>query len=168
MAKLISTKYTKAQYANQTITLPVVGVVEFDQDGNVDVPADKVQAVLLATKDSFAFKVDRVVVPEDLSKQPVNTTPDKKAASKKKQQDEENVIKQNLANEVVGKEPVDDNQPLSELSEADQEVKNELEQADLATLVQLASDVPELADKELAGMTDVQLRQELLKVMTKQ
>lgn len=171
MTKLISTKYTKGQYANQTITLPVVGNVVFDSDGNVEVPSDKAQAVLLATKDSFAFKVQASVPPATPPATKL-TKEEARQLEKKSQAEQENIIKQNLANEVVGKEPVQLEVGEvgiitgEQLTEEQQQIKDQLEQADLATLIELASDLPQLAEKELAGMTDVQLRQELLKAMT--
>lgn len=174
MTKLISTKYTKGQYANQTITLPVVGDVVFDSDGNVEIPIDKVQAVLLATKDSFAFKV-QASTPLATPQATKLTKEEARQLEKKSQAEQENIIKQNLANEVVGKEPIQQQEEevgtvtitaVEQLTEEQQQIKDQLDQADLATLIELASDLPQLAEKELAGMTDVQLRQELLKAMT--
>lgn len=55
MAKLKSLKYTKGQFAGQTLNFPLVGDVAFAQDGSIEVDGDKLEEFLKITKDSFEF-----------------------------------------------------------------------------------------------------------------
>lgn len=57
MGKLISKKHGAA-YAKQSIILPEVGEVMFDENGAVEVADDKLEAVIAATVDSFDFRKD--------------------------------------------------------------------------------------------------------------
>jgi hypothetical protein len=58
--KLVSNRYPDGEYAGQEITLPFVGTVKFDDDGSVEVPEDKADAVIEATLDSFDFHIPGV------------------------------------------------------------------------------------------------------------
>ena len=54
MTKLFSRAY-KGAYANQVLTMPVVGKVKFNHDGTLD--DDKHESLIKATADSFDFIV---------------------------------------------------------------------------------------------------------------
>lgn len=56
MTKLFSRAY-KGAYANQVLTMPVVGKVKFNHDGTLDVEDDKYESLVKATVDSFDFIV---------------------------------------------------------------------------------------------------------------
>lgn len=57
MSKLISQKYRNA-YAQQRVIMPVIGEVEFNEDGSLDVEDDKVEALVESTKESFDFQIE--------------------------------------------------------------------------------------------------------------
>lgn len=58
---LISQKYSKKEYAGQSVTFPVIGNATFDKDGNLDVEEDQIEEFILATQESFDFEVSGVV-----------------------------------------------------------------------------------------------------------
>jgi len=175
MTKLRSTKFTKGQYANQDIELPGVGVVKFDIDGNIDVPKEKVAQLIKDTKDAFAF--EEIVVKVANPTPPATTGKGAKDASKGKKElaDAEDKLKKIQTAEVLSKEgeiadkPGPGEQentnvpPVQEENPALTQLRADLEQADIATLVELAGDLPELAEIELAGKTDVELRELIIK-----
>jgi hypothetical protein len=57
MSKLISQKHGKI-YAGQTNQLPVVGKIEFDENGAIEVPDEFVAELIAATAESFDFRVE--------------------------------------------------------------------------------------------------------------
>ena len=55
MSKLISQKHRHA-YAKQSVIMPVIGEVQFNEDGSLDVADEKVEDFIAATKESFDFQ----------------------------------------------------------------------------------------------------------------
>ena len=179
MTKLVSTKFKKGEYANQDIDLPGVGVVKFNSDGSVDIPQEKVKTLLTATESSFGFVVaavteqDRVRAKEELAKaqQALEEADDQL----KKQQVAEVLGKGVATNDQLGAQSTGETTTLvvenkeGEIGEDPilTQLKADLAQADMVTLLELAGDTPELAEKDLTGYSDVQLREELAQAMYK-
>lgn len=65
MAKLKSLKYSKGEYANRTIILPVVGQTDFDDKGQIEVKDELVAELIQLTEESFDFEV--IGKPKDLT-----------------------------------------------------------------------------------------------------
>lgn len=57
MSKLISKIIKPSENANRTIILPLIGEVQFDDNGELEVEDDKVESVIALTTESFDFKV---------------------------------------------------------------------------------------------------------------
>lgn len=153
MTKLRSTKFTKGEYANQDIELPGVGVVTFDEDGNVEVPQNKVAQLLVDTKDSFAF--------EAVKTKEVPTAP---ATSQQKEKVSDKAKKEPADIDQSKKQPVNETTApaVDAKTAALDALRAELEQVDLATLIDLAGSIPALAELDLAGKTDGELRELIL------
>jgi len=56
MVNLVSAKYRRGEYANQTLTLPVVGKVTFNKDGSLDVEEQHADDIIEHTKESLMLR----------------------------------------------------------------------------------------------------------------
>lgn len=52
---LLYSNIHKLSYANQSVYMPVLGLVTFGADGSLNVPDEQVDEFILATKDTFDF-----------------------------------------------------------------------------------------------------------------
>ncbi len=68
MATLQSRKYTKGEYKDQTVNMPVVGTVKFNKDGTLDVEDELVDEFIRLTEESFDFATPEVKEEEDEAK----------------------------------------------------------------------------------------------------
>jgi hypothetical protein len=57
MAKLKSLKYSKGEYANRTIILPLVGETDFDEKGQIEVKDELAEELISLTAEAFDFEI---------------------------------------------------------------------------------------------------------------
>lgn len=136
MTVLESKKYKEA-YAGQTVTMPVLGSVQFEKDGRLKVEDDSLlEEFIEATKPSFDFKVQGA----ENSK--------KKKATKK------------------GGDPQDP-QDEDEKDMDEDEIEAKLEAMSSDELSELVKSTPNIDLAKAATWTDAKIRKELLKRLVK-
>lgn len=177
MSKLITLVPTlpkRGVWANQTVILPSLGEQTFDAQGNLAVPDHQVLLLLRETQDSFGFTVLQVSKDE----QQPSGAPDGALPTT------EEVREAESRSQATGQPETDDDHeegpehsPLSEAdlaaleqlsakSAADQKIREDLDAQDLAGLLKVAAEFPDITKEQIAQMSDAKLRNELYARLT--
>lgn len=139
MARLSSVKFSRKEYAGQTLNFPLIGSATFDKDGILEVADDKVDEFIELTLTSFAFENLDAVEEETEEEFDESKETDKSLASEKPKK-------------VVSKTA----QKKKELK-----MQAHLDSLNFKELIELAKET-DIPPESLAAMTDKKLKKELL------
>lgn len=170
----------RGAWINQTIILPSVGQQTFDAEGNLTIAKSKALLLIKETQDSFGF----TVLPEPVPAIPPSSTPAAVAAAlgatKLSPEEATQTVEELSELGITSQDEKAEIEPpvltdadaaeldaLSAKAAADQQVRDQLDALDLAGLLKVAAEFPDITKEQIAEMSDARLRNILYERLTK-